>query len=96
MGPQKERRDAAIYFPLNLVLVTPDVKSHSIFYLPADLKDPAMFQARSHYRPPPGGRVGRDLLTTSTLYDNASLEFAETVLSSAEFSGLLGIEQPLE
>jgi hypothetical protein len=50
-GPQKERMDAAIYFPLYLVVVPPDVKSHSIFYLPAGLQDPSMFQARSPLSP---------------------------------------------
>jgi type II restriction enzyme len=44
-GPQKERMDAAIYFPLYLVLVAPD-QSYSIFYLSADLQKPDMFQAR--------------------------------------------------
>jgi hypothetical protein len=46
-GPQKERMDAAIYFPLFLVLVTRDLKSYSIFYLSADLQQSDMFQPRS-------------------------------------------------
>ena len=50
-GPQKERMDAAIYFPLFLVLVTSDMKKYSIFYLSADLQQPDMFQARSPLSP---------------------------------------------
>ena len=46
-GPQKERMDAAIYFPLFLVLVTPDRRNYSIFYLSADLQKPELFQART-------------------------------------------------
>ena len=43
--PQKERMAAAIYFPLFLVLVAG--RSYSIFYLPADLQDPAIFRPRA-------------------------------------------------
>jgi hypothetical protein len=43
-GPQKERMDAAIYFPLFLVLVSG--RRHSIFYLSADLQKSQMFKAR--------------------------------------------------
>ena len=50
-GPQKERMDAAIYFPLFLVLVTPDRRNYSIFYLSADLQKPEMFQARKPLSP---------------------------------------------
>lgn len=50
-GPQKERMDAAIYFPLFLVLVAPGTKNYSIFYLSADLQQPDMFQARSPLSP---------------------------------------------
>jgi hypothetical protein len=46
-GPQQERMAAAIYFPLFLVLVAPDLKNHSIFYLSADLQQPDMFRPRS-------------------------------------------------
>lgn len=45
--PQKERMEAAIYFPLFLVLTRPDLTSYSIFYLSADLQRPDMFQPRS-------------------------------------------------
>jgi hypothetical protein len=38
--------EAAIYFPLFLVLVAPDMKNWSIYYLSADLQDPGMFRAR--------------------------------------------------
>lgn len=45
-GPQKERMDASIYFPLFLVLVGPR-KEYAIFYLSADLQSEAMFRPRS-------------------------------------------------
>ena len=45
-GPQKERMDAAIYFPLFLVLVGP-AKSYAIYYLSADVQNAAMFRPRS-------------------------------------------------
>jgi type II restriction enzyme len=44
--PQKQRMDAAIYFPLFLVLVG-DSKEYSIFYLSADLQTREMLQPRS-------------------------------------------------
>ncbi|MET4041853.1 hypothetical protein ABIC03_003544 [Bradyrhizobium sp. RT6a] len=43
-GPQAERMESAIYFPLFLVLVAD--KKHSIFYLSADLQKPDMFKPR--------------------------------------------------
>ena len=43
-GPQKERMDAAIYFPLFLVLKARS--SHAIYYLPTDFQSPALFSAR--------------------------------------------------
>ena len=46
-GPQKERVDASIYFPLFLVLVAPDLKRYSIFYLSADLQQTDVFQPRT-------------------------------------------------
>ena len=45
-GPQKARMDAAIYFPLYLVLVTTDMKHHAIYYLSADLQPPELFLQR--------------------------------------------------
>jgi len=45
-GPQKERMDSAIYFPLYLVLKTAASESFSIFYLAADLQRPEMFLPR--------------------------------------------------
>lgn len=42
--PQKERMDAGIYFPLFLVLHSPDASA--IYYLSADLQPIAMFVAR--------------------------------------------------
>lgn len=46
-GPQKARMNAAIYFPLFLVLVTSDLKDHAIYYLSADLQPPELFRPRS-------------------------------------------------
>jgi hypothetical protein len=43
--PQKERMEAAIYFPLFLVLVSG--RQHSIFYLSADLQTVGMFKPRT-------------------------------------------------
>ncbi len=46
-GPQKERMDAAIYFPLFIVLVLEsDHTAFSIYYLSADLQEPDMFLPR--------------------------------------------------
>jgi type II restriction enzyme len=45
-GPQKQRMDAGVYFPLFLVLVTPEQDVFSIHYLAADLQDEAMFLER--------------------------------------------------
>ena len=43
-GPQKERMDSGIYFPLFLVLKAP--AAHAIYYLPTDFQSPALFSAR--------------------------------------------------
>ncbi len=43
-GPQKERMEAGIFFPLFIVLV--HEKEFSIYYLPADFQDPRMFVPR--------------------------------------------------
>jgi len=45
-GPQKERMDASVFFPLFLVLVDSN-KKYSIFYLSADLQMPTMFRPRA-------------------------------------------------
>ncbi len=45
-GPQKERMDAFVFFPLFLVLVD-KTKNYSIFYLSADLQTPTMFRPRT-------------------------------------------------
>jgi type II restriction enzyme len=44
-GPQKERMDAGIYFPLFFVLVGVN-KSTACYYLSADLQMPEIFQPR--------------------------------------------------
>lgn len=46
-GPQKERMDAGIYFPLYLVLVTPAQDAFSIHYLSADHQDTDLFLPRA-------------------------------------------------
>lgn len=45
-GPQKQRMDAGIYFPLFLVLATKDRSASAIYYLSGDLQRPEMFKAR--------------------------------------------------
>jgi len=45
-GPQKERMNAAIYFPLFLVLVSAR-KKFAIYYLAADLQTPKLFKKRA-------------------------------------------------
>jgi type II restriction enzyme len=45
-GPQKQRMDAGIYFPLFLVLVAAATRRFSIHYLSADLQTPALFLKR--------------------------------------------------
>jgi type II restriction enzyme len=49
-APQHERMEAGIYFPLFIVL-TPDQKRRAIYYLPADLQTPEMFQKRNPLGP---------------------------------------------
>jgi hypothetical protein len=49
-GPQKERMEASIFFPLFLVLVDPS-KDYSIFYLSADLQGHGMFRPRTPLSP---------------------------------------------
>jgi len=44
-GPQKERMDSGIYFPLFLVLVN-DKKKHAIYYLSAGLQEPEIYVPR--------------------------------------------------
>lgn len=43
-GPQKNRMDSAIYFPLYLVLRAPTAQA--IFYLPTDFQSPKLFVPR--------------------------------------------------
>lgn len=46
-GPQRERMEAAIYFPLYVVLVSPTQSRYSIHYLSSDLQPPELFLARA-------------------------------------------------
>jgi type II restriction enzyme len=45
-GPQKERMDAGIYFPLFIVVVSKSGKETAIYYLSADLQQPSIFEPR--------------------------------------------------
>jgi type II restriction enzyme len=45
--PQFERMQAGIYFPLFLVLTTSEKAHYAIYYLSADLQNPAIFKPRS-------------------------------------------------
>ena len=67
-GPQRERMEAGIYFPLYLVLATTDRGSYAIHYLPADLQRPEMFMARKPLSP-----NARRSGWTGFLYDLASV-----------------------
>ncbi|TMJ14753.1 MAG: hypothetical protein E6G94_08825 [Alphaproteobacteria bacterium] len=46
-GPQRQRMNAGIYFPLFLVLVTPKQDRFSIYYLSADLQSEDLFEERT-------------------------------------------------
>lgn len=46
-GPMNQRMVAGIFFPLFLVVVSPDRRRRAIYYLPADLQSPEMFQQRA-------------------------------------------------
>jgi hypothetical protein len=50
-GPQRERMSAGIFFPLFVVVVSPNRRHKAIYYLPADLQTAEMFQQRSPLRP---------------------------------------------
>lgn len=46
-GPQKERMDSGIYFPLFVVAAAKVGKAKAIYYLSADLQDAAIFEVRN-------------------------------------------------
>jgi type II restriction enzyme len=50
-GPQEERMQAAIYFPLFLVLVEKGWRKFAIYYLFADLQTPTLFRSRNPLKP---------------------------------------------
>ena len=66
-GPQNERMLSGIYFPLFLVLVTAEL-SYAIYYLSADLQNPAMFKVRK-----PLSTTARRAGCTGFLYDIESV-----------------------
>ena len=45
-GPQKERMDAAIYFPLYVVAIAKQGRARAVYYLSADLQDADIFEPR--------------------------------------------------
>lgn len=49
--PLNQRMVAGIFFPLFIVAVSPDQRSRAIYYLPADLQSPEMFQQRKPLSP---------------------------------------------
>ncbi len=63
-GPQKQRMDSGIYFPLFLVLVAPGLGRFSIHYLSADLQTPELFRER-----PPLSATARRAGWTGFYYD---------------------------
>ena len=50
-GPMNQRMIAGIFFPLFLVVVSPDRRRRAIYYLPADLQSPEMFRQRAPLKP---------------------------------------------
>jgi Dam-replacing family len=48
--PQNERMAAGIYFPLFIVVANAERSVHAVYYLPADLQQPEMFQQRRPLR----------------------------------------------
>jgi type II restriction enzyme len=50
-GPQKERMDAAIYFPLYIVAFAKKGRGRAIYYLSADLQEPEIFEPRKPLSP---------------------------------------------
>lgn len=50
-SPQKERMEAAIYFPLYIVALAKEGSGKAIYYLSADLQEPNMFDPRNPLGP---------------------------------------------
>lgn len=46
-GPQKERMDSAIYFPLYIVALAKAGPTSAIYFLSADLQEPHIFEPRN-------------------------------------------------
>jgi type II restriction enzyme len=67
--PQKERMDAAIYFPLFLVLFAEGSRQFSIFYLAADLQMPQLFKPRT-----PLSKTARRAGWQGFTYETATIE----------------------
>ena len=65
--PQKERMDAAIYFPLFLVLVSG--KGYAIYYLAADLQTVELFKPRA-----PLSKTARRAGWQGFIYDTARVK----------------------
>lgn len=45
-GPQKERMESAIYFPLYIVAFAKQGRKRAVYYLSADLQEPHIFEPR--------------------------------------------------
>jgi hypothetical protein len=46
-GPQRDRMEASIYFPLYVVVTTKKTKQAAIYFLSSDLQTPAIFKPRN-------------------------------------------------
>jgi len=84
-GPQKQRMDAGIYFPLFLVLVAPGLGRFSIHYLPADLQTPELFLMR-----PPLSETARRAGWQGFYYDLGSVRDRLVLLAE----GRLPVRRP--
>jgi type II restriction enzyme len=49
--PMNERMTAGVFFPLFVVVVSTDERRRAIYYLPADLQSPEMFERRQPLSP---------------------------------------------
>ena len=83
-GPQNERMTAGIYFPLFIVVANADRSAHAVYYLPADLQQPEMFQQRrpSQANGAPSGMGG--LQTTTRPARGTPANTADLIRSQRE------------
>jgi hypothetical protein len=83
-GPENERMTAGIYFPLFIVVANADRSAHAVYYLPADLQQPEMFQQRrpSQANGAPSGMGG--LQTTTRPARGTPANTADLIRSQRE------------